>query len=96
MELHTDEDGNNPHLYIGDCVMCNQPAIIFLDPEDMAGVELYNRGAFVQVAFPHWAPGKRELLITGTHEHCFEAIFADLDEDYEEPDGPTHMDLKDD
>lgn len=81
VELHMDPDGGNAHLHIGSCIVCGQPAIIMLDPEDMDGVEKFHNGAFAQVAFPHWDADKRELLISGTHAQCWETLKPPDEED---------------
>jgi hypothetical protein len=83
VELHDGDSETKPHLLIGNCIFCHKPAVIMLDPQDMPGVEAYRLGEPVQVAFPHWDKAKRELLISGTHEHCWELLpDEDPEEDY--------------
>ena len=51
----------------------------------MADLEAYTEwkdGAYIQVAFWHWTPEKREFLISGTHPACWE-LLRPTDEDEE-------------
>lgn len=76
------EVGQPPVIVTQPCIQCGQSAEIILDdPRDALAMEQVRGGAFVQKAFWYWAPDQRELLISGTHAHCFAAIFADLDDE---------------
>ncbi|MFY3742238.1 MAG: hypothetical protein HMLIMOIP_002702 [Candidatus Nitrosomirales archaeon] len=35
----------------------------------------WHYGMFIQDAFPELTPGERELIQTGTHSECFDAMF---------------------
>lgn len=55
------------------CCVCGQRAMVTV-PLD--GYERFVRGHDVQVAFPALDADQRELLISGTHAHCWEAIYG--------------------
>ena len=40
--------------------------------------------SYVQDIFPHISKEDREMLISGTHAHCWNEMFAELDEEEEE------------
>lgn len=75
------------------CMYCQKSATIELTPDEQMRYELSHselerygalqRGEFrlIQDAFPEWSADKRELLITGTHPECWDAIFEDEEED---------------
>lgn len=63
------------------CVVCQHAAIIEL-PE--SGYAKWRAGADVQVAFPELNSDERELLISGTHAHCWYVIFGDEEDDEED------------
>lgn len=42
------------------------------------------RTAYVQDIFPHVSKEDREMLISGTHAHCWNEMFVEIDEDEEE------------
>ena len=75
---------------------CQKSATIELTPDEQMRYEQLQRGeiAHLQVAFPEWSADKRELLITGTHPECWDAIFEDVDE--EEDDYDREDELEDD
>lgn len=41
----------------------------------------YEQREFVQNVFPDWTPDQRELLISGTHPACWDAMFPEEDDD---------------
>jgi hypothetical protein len=43
-----------------------------------------NKTSYVQDIFPHVSKENREMLISGTHPHCWNEMFAELDEEEEE------------
>ena len=59
------------------CIVCGQRSLIEVDAE---GLQRFCEFATVQDAFPTFDADQRELLITGTHAHCFEAIAGGDDE----------------
>lgn len=55
------------------CIICMDSTRIELD------LDRYNRwisGEFAQNVWPEWTAGQRELLISGTHEVCFDNVFG--------------------
>ncbi len=77
------------------CMYCQKQAVIELTPEEGAQYERLKSGEirFIQDAFPQWSADQRELLITGTHPECWDAIFED---DEEEDDYDREDELEDD
>lgn len=59
------------------CFSCATTSVVVLD---RAAFEAWQSGTFVQVAFPHLSAEDRELLISGTHPACWDAMFADNEE----------------
>jgi hypothetical protein len=41
----------------------------------------HDRGVLIQDALPFLTAGQREILMTGVSEECWDALFADEDED---------------
>jgi hypothetical protein len=63
------------------CMLCGQPVeLAGLDPDALA-LFLDRQGPLVQDAFPQLSDSEREVLMSGSHGRCFEAAFADEDED---------------
>jgi hypothetical protein len=60
------------------CMECGQSSLIELDASAFAR---WQAGAFVQDAFPDMSAPERETLITGTHSACWDAIFADEEDE---------------
>ena len=56
------------------CIMCGEPSTLELDP---AKVARWQGGEFIQNVWPEMPPPQRELLITGTHPACWDALFAE-------------------
>lgn len=50
------------------CVVCKQRAVVRVRRD---GWLLWKAGVLIQDAMPDLDVGKRELLINGTHEHCW-------------------------
>lgn len=46
-----------------------------------ASIKRWKGGADIQVAFPYLSIGVRETTLSGFHSECFDAIFADDEED---------------
>jgi len=59
------------------CQMCKQHGVVEVDERGWA---MFQMGANVQDAFPDLDADQRELLLTGTHAHCWEQIFGSEDE----------------
>lgn len=68
------------------CVMCGNTAVLEVSFE---GFVQWQRGAFVQEAFPELDSDQRELLMTGTHAHCWEGMWAGFDEEGDDGDVPN-------
>jgi hypothetical protein len=60
------------------CMVCGLRSTLEMTEEQYREWKV-NR-ADVQVVFSDWSDGKRELLITGTHDACWDSMFADSDE----------------
>lgn len=63
------------------CPFCKRPG----DRVEVADDELkaYNQGQLVQVAFPNLSIDVRERIMTGICAPCFDALWADDDDDYQ-------------
>ena len=72
------------------CHYCHKPSIIELSQSELERYGALQRGEFrfIQDALPEWSADKRELLITGTHPECWDAIFED-DATYTDPTQPA-------
>jgi tRNA(Arg) A34 adenosine deaminase TadA len=61
------------------CIVCRTSAV--LDGVDALGfVEWQQLGVPIQNALPDLDADQRELLVTGTHAHCWERLFGGRDE----------------
>ena len=45
--------------------------------KDIQGVFWYNQGKLIQECFPELPKEDRELLITGTHDECFNSLYKE-------------------
>lgn len=70
-------------LYCGRCPMCEQPSLLRVDdPETARKVTAWMKmppgeRPFIQDVFPQMSPGDREMILTGSHEACFDEAFPD-------------------
>lgn len=64
------------------CPVCGKTSILEID---RTGFELWQNGTFIQQALPNLSADEREMLLTGTHPDCWDAMW-DEDEDEEEED----------
>lgn len=55
------------------CVVCRTSAILEVDDE---GYIRWQMGMYVQHAFPDMTADERELLVSGTHAHCWVKTFG--------------------
>lgn len=53
------------------CMMCGERAVLEVELE---GLRLWQAGELVQRALPGLDVEQRELLISGTHAHCWERM----------------------
>jgi len=56
------------------CVFCGNAAAIDVDPDAFSR---WQAGEYAQNAFPNFTPDQRELLISGTHAHCWAGNMRD-------------------
>ena len=57
------------------CCMCGKSSTLLLDARSFAAWK--SRWVWLQASFPEWSADQRELLITGTHPECWNALFPD-------------------
>jgi len=55
------------------CFHCGDSALIAVSDSDL---ERYKNGALIQEAFPEMSIVDREMLISGTHEACWNKIYG--------------------
>jgi hypothetical protein len=58
------------------CIHCGESSVLEVEESQW---QRRQAGELVQRAFPDMAPADREMLITGTHPACWEAIFKGPD-----------------
>lgn len=63
--------------FVKTCIHCGKPAEVEV-PLDAAKRIL--DGEFIQTAWPQATPDQREMVISGTHPACWDAMFADEDD----------------
>jgi hypothetical protein len=68
------------------CPLCRQPSMVENIPEE--AFDSWWRdgkvdGQFIQQALPMLSAGDREVLISGTHDECWDKMFPPDDEDPE-------------
>ena len=64
---------DNIQVEIRVCNTCSNQVVLEATASEW---DAYNRGAFVQDAFPNMSPGKREMLISGICNVCWDEMFA--------------------
>jgi len=62
-------------VYTKPCVMCKMPAIL-TDVDEDGYVAWKEMGYNIQDALPDLTADERELLMTGTHAHCWEKMWT--------------------
>ena len=55
------------------CMVCGRSGRIEVPVE---GFEAWRRGMLIQDALPGLDQGQRELLMTGTHDHCWQVMWS--------------------
>mgnify|MGYP003154312324 CR=1 FL=1 len=70
------------HLYnyTLDCIQCKSEHTVSLNAPDLFK---YNRGTYMQDAFPYISEGMREMMMSGICDSCFQTIFPPDDYDLE-------------
>lgn len=68
------------------CMHCGKSTLVLLD---IGKVNRWRAGEYVQSVWPEMTADARELLMTGTHPACWEAMFGHLED--EEADGDVHV-----
>ncbi len=53
------------------CIVCDNVTCLDVPAQ---GIFWYNQGKLIQECFPELSIGDRELLITGTHDECFDTL----------------------
>lgn len=76
MSPHTTE--STMEVTTMNCFHCNQPSTMTVN---IAEFNAWRDGLLIQEAFPTMSTQDRELLMTGTHPACWDAMFSDEEED---------------
>jgi hypothetical protein len=58
------------------CVVCNKSSEVKLDKDKFTR---WINGEFAQNVWPEMSPGEREVLVSGTHDACWEQLMGDDD-----------------
>ena len=61
------------------CPVCNKTSQVEVTAQQYS--MLRHPTMLIQSILPDWPDEKRELLITGTHPECWEAIFAGMEDE---------------
>jgi hypothetical protein len=62
------------------CVQCKEAFVL---PVTQQQIEAWQRGALIQKAMPNLLKDERELFISGLCGKCFDATFADDEEEHQ-------------
>ncbi len=77
-ETHAYVDGDVPTIRVFKrCVMCEGTSHVLVSEE---GYKRWMKGEYVQTVWSDMPIGVREILVSGTHEACFDFAFAQDDE----------------
>lgn len=64
------------------CLVCEQASTLEVTLPDAILISRWQRGeGHIQDLLPHWTPEQREMLQTGMHPACWEAVFGTDDEE---------------
>lgn len=71
-----------------DCIWCGKRALLEVSTELGERIKAWQKGRkenpsrtpFIQDALPELSPAQREVLISGTHDECFDKMFPPEDE----------------
>lgn len=59
------------------CMVCDKTSYLEVEEESII---LWQNGALIQDVFPDLTPSQRELLLTGTHDVCWDLLFKEEDD----------------
>lgn len=62
----------------GRCFFCGEQSSVEMPYQAWM---LYQSGMFIQEAWPEATPAEREILISGSHEKCFDDAFKEDEDD---------------
>lgn len=62
------------------CIVCGKRSIVYL-PKDK--YDRWQSGTLIQKVFPEMSVAGRELLISGTHERCWDELWSSVHDDDE-------------
>lgn len=79
IEEHFYPSGTDANLLITFNVTCPQCRQITAITVERDKLQQWRAGTYVQRIWPELTPDQRELLVTGTHPQCFDAMFKDED-----------------
>lgn len=65
------------YVVVRDCMFCGKESRITVPGQ---GLWAWEHGTFAQDAFPDLTPAEREMVMTGTHPECWDAMIPDDDE----------------
>jgi hypothetical protein len=69
-------------MVVGPCIVCHKKSeVFFVGDADRHAFDMWMNGEILQVAFNHWTPDQREMLLTGTHSDCWETFKPEDDDD---------------
>lgn len=66
-----------PIIQTPPCMLCDASSFVDVTTEEHAAIQAT---PYIQHAVPHRSEAFRELLISGTHEQCWDSMFADEDD----------------
>lgn len=59
------------------CYVCGKIGFVLVS---RSGMELFERGAYVQMAFAEMEASLREQMISGTHPECWDALYNNMED----------------
>jgi hypothetical protein len=69
---------DNVTVRTGTCIVCHKSSTMTVRRVDY---QRWQQGVLAHRAFPEMPAEQRELLISGTHPECFDALFPEDDTD---------------
>jgi hypothetical protein len=73
---------DNTYGFNRTCFHCEEESSFRISYEEYK--RLFINEEYIQDVYPNMPKEDREFMISGTHSHCWNEMFADLDEDAEE------------